>query len=168
MWILHVWSATSEKLANEVFKAWQEIRTKKRILDKARTMCWSGPDDICTSMINTAKKGNLTRARIWYCTVFVEYYSGYVFVALMMDLTAESTLAAKKEFEHRCAVWGVKVEHYLTHNGIFAEPAWINECKRCKQDLTFCGVGVHHQNGILESKIKDDTLISRKMLLHAI
>ena len=89
-------------------------------------------------------------------------------MALMRYLTAESTLAAKKEFEHCCAVRGVKVEHYHADNGRFSEPAWINECKRCKQDLTFCGVGAHHQNGILESKIKDDTLISRKMLLHAI
>ena len=50
------------------------------------------------------EKGNLTRARIWACTVFMDYYTGYVFVALMMDLTVESTLAAKKEFQHRCAV----------------------------------------------------------------
>ena len=50
------------------------------------------------------EKGNLTRARIWACTVFVDYYTGYVFVALMRDLNAESTLAEKKEFEHRCAV----------------------------------------------------------------
>ena len=57
------------------------------------------------------EKGNLTRARIWACTVFIDYYAGYVFVALMRDLTAESTLAAKKEFEHHCAVRGVKVEH---------------------------------------------------------
>ena len=50
------------------------------------------------------EKGNLTRARIWACTVFADYYIGYVFVALMRDITAELTLAAKKEFEHRCAV----------------------------------------------------------------
>ena len=98
----------------------------------------------------------------------MDYYTGYVFVALMRDLTAELTLAANKEFEHRCAVRGVKVEHYYADNGRFAEPAWINECKRCKQDLKFCGVGAHHQNGISERKIKDVTLISRTMLLHAI
>ena len=40
------------------------------------------------------EKGNLTRSRIWACTVFVEYYTGYVFVALMRDLTAELALAA--------------------------------------------------------------------------
>ena len=33
-------------------------------------------------------KGNLTRARIWACTIFVDYYTGFVFVALMRDLTA--------------------------------------------------------------------------------
>ena len=86
----------------------------------------------------------------------------------MRDLTAESTLAAKKEFDHCCAVRGVKVEHYHADNGIFAEPAWINECKRCKQDLTFCGVGAHHQSGISEIKIKHVTLVSRTMLLHVI
>ena len=50
------------------------------------------------------EKVNLTRARIWSCAVFVDYYTGYVFVALMRDLTAELTLEAKKYFDHRCAV----------------------------------------------------------------
>ena len=100
------------------------------------------------------EKGCLTRGRIWACTIFVDYFTGYVFVDLMRDLTAESTLAAKKEFEHRCAVRGVKVKHYHADNGRFAEPAFVQECKRCKQDLTFCGVGAHHQNGILERKIR--------------
>ena len=35
------------------------------------------------------------------------------------------------------------------------------------QHLTFCGVGVHHQNGIAEAKTKQLTLPSRTMLLHA-
>ena len=56
MCILHVWSTKSDKLANEVFEAWQEIRTAKRRLEKSRKMCWSRPDDICTSRINTARK----------------------------------------------------------------------------------------------------------------
>ena len=42
------------------------------------------------------EKGNLTQARIWACTVFVEYYTRYVFVALIRDLTAESMLEANK------------------------------------------------------------------------
>ena len=70
----------------------------------------------------------------------MDYYTGYVFMALMRDLSAESTLVAKKEFEHRYAVRGVKVKHYHADNGRFSEPACINEYKRYKQDLTFCGV----------------------------
>ena len=31
----------------------------------------------------------------------------------------------------------------------------------------FCGVGAHHQNGITEHAIKDVTLISQTILLHA-
>ena len=70
------------------------------------------------------EKLNLTQARIWACAVFVDYYTGYIFVELMRDITAESTLATNKEFEHLCAVRGVKVEHYHADNGGFAEPAW--------------------------------------------
>ena len=34
------------------------------------------------------------------------------------------------------------------------------------QNLTFCGVGAHHQNGISERIIKDLTLSSRNLVLH--
>ena len=83
------------------------------------------------------EKGHLTRRRIWACTVFFDYFTGFVFVSLIRDLTAESTLAAKKELEHRCTICGVKVQHYHADNGRFAEPAFVTECKRCKQELTF-------------------------------
>ena len=63
------------------------------------------------------EKGNLTLARIWACTVFADYYNGYVFVALMRDITAKLTLEEKKEFEHCCAVRGVQVENYHADNG---------------------------------------------------
>ena len=47
-----------DELANEVFEAWQKIITEKRTLDKARTMCWSRPDDICTARINNERNRN--------------------------------------------------------------------------------------------------------------
>ncbi len=56
------------------------------------------------------EKGHLTHGRIWACTVFVDYYSDFVYVDLMHDLTAESTLAAQREFEHKCALRCNKVE----------------------------------------------------------
>eukprot|EP00957_Ditylum_brightwellii_P204610 15340125-Ditylum_brightwellii.AAC.2 len=35
------------------------------------------------------------------------------------------------------------------------------------QELSFCGVGAHHQNGIVENKINILTLIARTLLLHS-
>ena len=63
MCILHVWSTTPDKLANEVFKEWQEIRTEKRRPDKAKTIFWSGQDDICTARINTARKSQFNLSK---------------------------------------------------------------------------------------------------------
>jgi hypothetical protein len=114
------------------------------------------------------EKGALTRARIWGFTIFTDYATNYICIVLMRDFTAESTLEAKREFEHRCAVRGIKVQRYHADNGRFAEPAFQADCKRLGQKLTFCGVGAHHQNGVVERKIKDVTLAARTMLLHAI
>eukprot|EP00804_Cyclotella_cryptica_P006358 CCRYP_010171-RA/>CCRYP_010171-RA protein AED:0.34 eAED:0.25 QI:0/0/0/1/0/0/2/0/539 len=112
-------------------------------------------------------KGQMTRARIWGCTVFVNYATSLVNVILMRDLGIDSTLAAKQEFENRCATKGIKIEQYHAENGQFADPAWKEDCKLKNQKLTFCGVGAHHQNAIVERKIKDLTLTARTLLLHA-
>ena len=34
--------------------------------------------------------------------------------------------------------------------------------------ITFCAVGAHHQNGIVERRIKELTLIARTLLVHAV
>ena len=114
------------------------------------------------------EKGSLTRGRIWGCTVFVDYATSLVSVMLQRDLGTESTLASKREFEQRSAQKGVKIEHYHADNGRFAEPTWKEDCTLKGQKLTYCGVGAHHQNAMVERKIKDLTLTGRTLLLHAI
>ena len=99
--------------------------------------------------------------------VFVDYATNYTFITLMRDLSAESTLAAKREFELRCALRGILVLCYHADNGCFAEPAFVKDCKSKHQRLTFCRVGAHHQNAIVERRIKEITLGSRTLLLHA-
>ena len=49
----------------------------------------------------------------------------------------------------------------------FSDPAWKEDCKLKSQKLTFCGVGAHHQNAIVERKIKDLILTACTLLLHA-
>ena len=113
------------------------------------------------------QRGIMTRARVWAATVFVDYVTGYTHVSLMNDQSGDATLAAKHEFEHLAATRGVKVKHYNADNGRFAEQTFLSDVKKCMQRITFCGVGAHHQNGISENAIKQLTLISRTLLVHA-
>ena len=85
----------------------------------------------------------------------------------MQDATADSTLEAKEAFENAAATRGVSIKHYHADNGRFAEPAFTSDCKEKLQKISFCGVGAHHQNGVAENTIKQLTLTSRTLLLHA-
>ena len=49
-----------------------------------------------------------------------------------------------------CATKGIKIEQYHADDGRFADPAWKEDCRLKNQKLTFCGVGAHHQNAIVE------------------
>ena len=60
---------------------------------------------------------------------------------------------------------------------VFGSPTFVLEAKlqsgvagvnESNQTITFCAVGAHHQNGIVERRIKELTLIARTLLLHAI
>jgi hypothetical protein len=138
-------------------KPWRSKKAKDR---EQSTLCGAaitkpGQCVAINQMVSAQEKGNLTRARVWGCAVFVDYATNYTCIILMRDMTAESTLAAKREFEHRCAIRGITVQRYHADNGRFAEPAFVEDCKRLNQKLTYCGVGAHHQNGVAERKIKD-------------
>ena len=112
--------------------------------------------------------GFLTSMRIWAATVFVDHVSDYVYVALMRDLTLSETLLAKTSFERHSAEGGVDIKAYRADNGRFSDKGFRDAINQCIQKIMFCGVGAHHQNGIVERKIKELTLIARTLLLHAI
>mgnify|MGYP000436230487 FL=1 len=112
-------------------------------------------------------KGILTRARVWAATVFVDYVTGYIHVGLMTDQSGDQTLLAKHDFEHLSKTRDVNIKHYHADNGRFGEKKFTDDVKACSQRITFCGVGAHHQNGITENAIKQLTLISRTLLVHA-
>ena len=61
----------------------------------------------------------------------------------------------------------MNIKHYHADNGRFGEKKFTDDVKACSQRITFCGVGAHHQNGITENAIKQLTLISRTLLVHA-
>ena len=110
--------------------------------------------------------GFLTSRRLWGATTFVDHVSDYVYVHLMRDLTLDETLLAKEAMEKIMAQAGRHVKHYHADNGRFADNGFIDAINSKVQKITFCGVGAHHQNGIIENKNKMLTLGARTLLLH--
>ena len=86
----------------------------------------------------------------------------------MRDFTVEKTLIAVKAFEKILAQAGRHVKHYHADNGVFAQNSFLESINKKDQKITFCAVGAHHQNGIIENKNKMLTLSARTLLLHAI
>ena len=46
------------------------------------------------------------------------------------------------------------VKHYHANNGCFAYNGFIDAMNEKYQNITLCGVGSHHHNGIVENKKK--------------
>jgi hypothetical protein len=92
-------------------------------------------------------KGALTTKRYKAATVYVDHYSKLSFVYLQHSTSAVETLESKEAFEQYADSNGVKVLQYHADNGRFAENIWRADIAKKQQQLTFSGVGAHHQNG---------------------
>ena len=110
--------------------------------------------------------GFLTSKRLWGATTFVDHVSDYVYMHLMQDLTLDETLLDKEEMKKVMAQAGRNVKNYHEDNGRFADNGFIDAISTKDQKINFCGVGAHHQNGIIENKNKLLTLGARTLLLH--
>ena len=56
---------------------------------------------------------------------------------------SEETVQAKHAFEQLADQCGVKILHYHTDHGRFADNAFIQDCKTQCQSLSYCGVNTH-------------------------
>ena len=113
-------------------------------------------------------KGKLTTQRYWYAAVFMDQHSRYASVYLQRAITSAKTIQAKYNFECLAEDMGVRVHHFHADNGRFTDKGFIEDCQKQLQGLTYCGVNVHFQNGIVEKKICDLQEQTRTMMLHAL
>ena len=112
------------------------------------------------------RKGNLMRARYTGISVFTDEASDFTYCHLMRSLCDEETLEAKHAYEHLMATKGVTVKRYHCDNGIYANDRYKNDCKDKNQEISFCGVGHHAQNGIAERRNREITEQARTSLSH--
>jgi hypothetical protein len=70
-------------------------------------------------------------------------------------------------FERFADSYGVKILKYHADNGRFAENVWKQAISEKNQQLTFSGVGAHHQNGRAEKRIRDIQDLARTSIIHA-
>jgi hypothetical protein len=112
-------------------------------------------------------KGHLMKARYVGATVFMDHATDFVYTHLMRDMTREATLEAKQAYKRRVESYGVKVCNYDADNGRFAENMFMQDVEDKNQNITFCGIGAHHQNGKAEKLIREITEDACTSLSHA-
>ena len=84
---------------------------------------------------------------------------------LIKDFTLEETLKAKRVYEKILSLARHAVKSYWADNGWFVDKDFYNICTERDQMLTFCRVGVHYQNSIVENRNKRLTLGAHTLLL---
>ena len=72
----------------------------------------------------------------------------------MRDLSLAETLIAKSAWGKFIAQSGHMVKHYHADNGRVEDNGFIDAINEKYQNITLCGVGSHHHNGIVENKKK--------------
>jgi hypothetical protein len=95
-----------------------------------------------------------TSDRIWSTTKFCNHIRNFVYVQLMRNFTLEKTLLAKRAYKKVLVQAGRTAKHYHANNGRFSNKGYHQDITTKGQSITFCGVGVHHQNGIIENRKK--------------
>ena len=111
--------------------------------------------------------GILTKNRFWGSTLFVDHYSDFIHNHLITGTSSSETYESKKAYERVAATYGVKIKSYHGDNLRFNDKLFVGDCEASGQNISFCGVGAHHQNAIAERKIKEITYGARTVLLHA-
>ncbi len=111
--------------------------------------------------------GRHTKQRINSACVFIDHVSGLSYSHLQTSVDNEQTIQAKLGYEQFADSHGVTVKSFRADNGVFAEKAFRDAVQASNQTITFCAVGAHHQNGIVERHIGILSNGARANLLHA-
>ncbi len=86
--------------------------------------------------------------RYKYVSFWIDHFSRFVYVTMHETKRAEELLKSKIKFEEYSARFGVHIKNIRADNGVYTAKIIQDSCKQKQQNLSFCAVGAHWQNGI--------------------
>ena len=89
--------------------------------------------------------------------LFYDHASRFLHFTPHHSTGAEEAIVAKRHFEHLASTHNRTIKRYHADNGVFTTKLFRDACQAQNQNLTFCGVDAHHQNGIAERFIRTIT-----------
>jgi hypothetical protein len=89
---------------------------------------------------------------VWH--LFVDHASGKLFNFCQFSNNASETINSKRCLENLARQEGIAIKKYHADNEVLVSNAFKGECDILKQEYSYSGVGVHHQNGVAERNIK--------------
>jgi hypothetical protein len=113
-------------------------------------------------------KGLPTNKRYKFCNLWIDHFSRFIYPTFHETKHAAELVASKKEFQTYASRFNIKIQRIRADNGVYSAGQFQVSCDEDSQDLTFCAVGSHWQNGVAECHIGVVTQTARTLLLHAI
>jgi hypothetical protein len=111
--------------------------------------------------------GRPSKRRYDTVTMWVDHYSRFLYAHCQEDATIKSTLESKDGFESFAKRYNVSIKHIHCDIGVFSTKVFREHVEASDQQQSFCEVGAHWQNGVIERFIGVITTRARTMLLHA-
>ncbi len=105
--------------------------------------------------------------RYKYVSFWIDHFSQFVYVTMHETKKAEELLKSKLEFKEYSAHFGIHIKNIRADNGVYTAKIIQDSCRQKQQNLSFCAVGAHWQNGIAERFISSIVQRSHTLLLHA-
>ena len=111
--------------------------------------------------------GKLTKRRYVGSQLTIDHQSNFCHVAHLEDFTANETIEAKHKCDITASACGNAVRKHRSYNGRFSDKAILKDVNDLGQNIEFCGVRAHHQNGISERVMRTIIESAKKNILYS-
>jgi hypothetical protein len=112
-------------------------------------------------------KGLPMTKRYRYVKIWIDYATPYIYPTFHENKHASELIHSKENYEQFAGKYNVEIKRIWADNGVYSSAQFQLSCDKANQELTFCAVGSHWQNGLAKRYIGVLTQTARTLLLHA-